>query len=479
MPNRSPLAPLDPNQFLGDSLKYPPTPALFKRVGVSTLNTNRPRGSPRSPLRYHAQRVYTHSNAAKCSSPEQEDVDEILHFLFRISHFAAFVLRIFLCAVQSVFHATTATLQWLIVVFALIELTRRLASPLVSNFVESGFFTPLGGGFIRAGGALYYPDPTAFSPTPSLPSTTEAATATFITEQIHHATNILALVEGMGLPSSTLFDEHIWNVERFISKTRPSAADAAALSDIGIGGLDTVLLNDFSVHGFIGKTLSHALGEIQHISSQGHLRYPPAMPPGRDAHLASVLSLTASNLLLEYSSVLSLTETILPRIESTHHVLADALRTHDDVISSEHGWRKKLRRRLPTGSNKRLAADVRSTRAFVAGLDIIQENMRRLKTYLEWSTEQLVSHYWFSGSLTFLTTRQSRSSLITNLSSDKTRTSRPVDEGAIALTALFARSEAAQRSLCGCCCCDEELPVVRINPWKVEVSPPSSPTVMG
>ncbi|KAH7909356.1 hypothetical protein BJ138DRAFT_1127738 [Hygrophoropsis aurantiaca] len=377
------------------------------------------------PLKH--SKVSMHSSPVKFSSPEQEDIDEILLFLFRISHFMVFVLRVLGYTINAIFQATKNTLQWAIVVIAVLEIGCGFGPLILSSFTGSGRFAHIGG-------VLSAPYPTTSSPTPSQPSATEIAAAYFITDQIHHATKMLTLVEGMGLPSNVLFDEHIWNVERFIKKSRSDADDddiSSSISDISIGGLDTVLFNDFSAHGFIGKTLSHALAEIQHASSQTTLRYPPPRAPTRDAHLTSVLSLTSSNLLLEYSSALLLTERVLPVIDSAYLFLASAVQKHDDMVDSEKGWRNRLRRKIPSGSNKRFAADLRSVRAFLDGLDTIRGNMRRLKTYLEWNTEQL-----------------SRPSLIANLATDKPRygTLRPVDESAAALQTLFMRSEEAGKT---------------------------------
>jgi hypothetical protein len=103
--------------------------------------------------------------------------------------------------------------------------------------------------------------------------------------------------------------------------------------------------------------------------------------------------LASSNLLLEYSSILSKMESIMLDVGALHHQLSPNL---PEVLANMQSRQAAASRRSIWGifASKRLdsrAVEEESLEAFVAGLETVLVNLRQLKAYLEWITNQLVS----------------------------------------------------------------------------------------
>lgn len=113
----------------------------------------------------------------------------------------------------------------------------------------------------------------------------------------------------------------------------------------------------------------------------------------RESRLDSVYLLASSNLLLEYSSILSKTESVIPDVVVLHHQLSRYL---PEVLANMQSRQAVASRRSiwDIFSSQRLnpkAVEEESLEAFVAGLETVLVNLRQLNAYLEWITNQLVS----------------------------------------------------------------------------------------
>lgn len=111
----------------------------------------------------------------------------------------------------------------------------------------------------------------------------------------------------------------------------------------------------------------------------------------RESRLDSVFLLTTSSLLLEFSSILSQTESIIPDLEAIHRQLSRNLpevsanfQSRKAATSGRSIWA------IFQGVDPRNVEE-ESTRAFMVGLETTIANLRQLKAYLEWITNNLVS----------------------------------------------------------------------------------------
>jgi len=112
----------------------------------------------------------------------------------------------------------------------------------------------------------------------------------------------------------------------------------------------------------------------------------------RESRLDSVFLLTASNLLLEFTFILSQTESIIADVEAIHRQLSRNLPEGFKLASLQS--RKAATSKRPIWSvltSQRRAVEEDSIQAYMVGLDTAIANLRQLKAYLEWVTSQLVS----------------------------------------------------------------------------------------
>lgn len=127
-------------------------------------------------------------------------------------------------------------------------------------------------------------------------------------------------------------------------------------------------------------------------SKRSQAGFPIRRSTIRESRLDSVYLLASSNLLLEYSSILSKTENIIPDLGALHRQLS---RNLPELLASMRSQAAAPKRSIwGVFAGRRLnprAVEEESLEAFVAGLETVLVNLRQLKAYLEWITDQLVS----------------------------------------------------------------------------------------
>ncbi|KAG1737897.1 uncharacterized protein EDB91DRAFT_1139669 [Suillus paluster] len=423
---RPPLAPLDLStlRLQAPFMKYCQSPTTVPINSVVECFL-----SPDSPLDSRSRRVYTsmyrtpltHHRAlplrrpTQCRSAEQDDIDEIMRFLRRVSQCMMHVYQVISAAATSVFHATIATVQWLAVVAFVIEVTMLMSYPSVRGDYGSGFIRPMVEQFTSTATATSHMETT----TTLHPRASEAATLNFLSEQIDQAHNLLTLVEGLG--DDAFFAYHHTNVQRFLSRSRGDSPFGGSKTEVNstvdFKGLDSTL---------IPNPISHALDEVIYHSKRSQTAFLIRRGAARESRLDSVFLLATSNLLLEYSSILSKTEGIMPDLEALHHQLS---RNLPKVWASMQSREAAAPRRSIWGvfAGQRLdprAVEEESVQAFVAGLEAVIANLRQLKAYLEWITNQLSQRTLLSsGSMVSSSSDRSCSSALRDLLDRASRSS--------------------------------------------------------
>lgn len=398
--NRPPLAPLDPLTLRPQvplERHHSPTTVPSYSVAECLLSPE----SPESPLAFRSRRVpalihrtpLAHHRAlplqqpTQCRSVEQNDIDEVMRFLKRVSRCMMHAYQVILAVATSIFHATIATVQWLAVVAFVIEVM-MMSSPSVWGDHGGGFIAPIVEQLTTATAT----GRTESTPAPH-PHASEAAALKFLSEQIDQAHNVLTLVEGLG--DDAFFAYHHANVQRFLSRSRgdPPSGESKTEVDLTVDfrGLDSTLIQTLSPHGFIGRTISHALDEVTYHSKHIQTAFLTRRSAMRESRLDSVYLLASSNLLLEYSSILSKTESIIPDVVTLHHQLS---RNLPKVLANMQSRQAAAPRRSIWGifTSQRpnpKAVEEESLEAFVTGLEIVLVNLRQLNAYLEWITNQL------------------------------------------------------------------------------------------
>lgn len=469
--NRPPLAPLDPLTLRPQVPLEHQSPTTIPSYSVAEclFSPDSPESpeSPESPLAFRSRRVpalihrtpLAHHRAlplqqpTQCRSVEQNDIDEVMRFLRRVLRCMMHMYQVILVVATSIFHAMIATVQWVAVVAFVIE-AMMLSAP-------SGDY---GGGFI---GPIVEQLTTATATshteiTPSLHSrVSEAAALNFLSEQIDQAHNVLTLVEGLG--DDAFFAYHYDNVQRFLSRSRGDPPSGGSKTEVDLTvdfrGLDTTLVQTLSPYGFIGRTISHALDEVTYHSKR--IQTPFLIRSAvRESRLDSVYSLASSNLLLEYSSILSKTESIIPNVVALHHQLS---RNLPEVLANTQSRQAAASRRSIWGifASQRLnpkAVEEESLEAFVAGLETVLVNLRHLNAYLEWITDQLIQRTLLSS------TSMVSSSSYTSCSS--------------ALRDLLDRASSVSKKSSRCCRCPDSGKDTPTAPARVEFNIPGSRTLL-
>ncbi|OAX36871.1 hypothetical protein K503DRAFT_867258 [Rhizopogon vinicolor AM-OR11-026] len=454
---RPPLAPLNPSTLKPQVLTKP----TF--VDECCLSPDSPPDDcPRSvlvpiyrtPLTHH--RVLTLRRPTQCRG-EQDDIEEIVCFLNRISWCVARVYQAIWVVAASIFHGTIATVQWLAVVAFVVEVIMSMSFSSTRSDHGGGFIGPiveqLTSTAIATGHAKADPSPHT--------RTSEAAVLNFLSDQIGHAHNLLTVVGGLG--DDAFFGYHQTNVQRFLSRTRSDSISGSSKTTVNLTvdfrGLDSTLIQSLSPHGFIGRTISHALDEVTYHSKRTQTAFLIRRSTVRESRLDSVFLLTASNLLLEFSSILSQTESIIPDVEAIHRQLSHnlpeglaSLQSHKAATSRRSIWAVFTGQRVDSRAVKE-----ESVQAFMAGLETVIANLRQLKAYLEWITNQL----------------QSQRSL---LPSDSIVTSHTEQSCSSALRELLDRANRASRKLSSCCRCPDskDFPAA---PTQMEFNIPGSRTL--
>ncbi|KIJ15587.1 hypothetical protein PAXINDRAFT_169046 [Paxillus involutus ATCC 200175] len=218
------------------------------------------------------------------------------------------------------------------------------------------------------------------------PQETDAAVLQFLSDHIQHAKTLASLSVGLGLPLRAFFEAHQANVGTFIARRQLSGRsrfmpDIDTLTNL-TASLDPPFL-DFTPSSFIGKSFSLALNELGDIiSDPPHqaLRYKEH----QEAHSRAIYWRTASNLLLEYSAARPRARELLQQVQEIHQELSPLVPTLGDVVhvqAKPHVWWK--RKALARSSTEE------GVRAFVTGLEVTMENLRRLAAYLDWITVHL------------------------------------------------------------------------------------------
>ncbi|KIK95767.1 hypothetical protein PAXRUDRAFT_826687 [Paxillus rubicundulus Ve08.2h10] len=223
---------------------------------------------------------------------------------------------------------------------------------------------------------------------PCEPQETNAAVLQFLSDHIQHAKTLASLSVGLGLPLLAFFEAHQANVGTFIAR-RQLPGRSRFMPDIEIltnpnitASLDPPFV-DFMPSSFIGKSLSLALNELgDTIFDPPHraLRYKEH----REAHSRAIYWRTASNLLLEYSAARPRARALLQEIQEIHQELSPLVPTLGDVAQFQVKPRVWWKRRALTRPSTE-----EGVRAFVAGLEVTMENLRRLAAYLDWITVHL------------------------------------------------------------------------------------------
>ncbi|KAG0708613.1 hypothetical protein DFH29DRAFT_425051 [Suillus ampliporus] len=461
--NRPPLAPLDPSTLRPQApfIKCSPTTVPINSVVECFL-------SPDSPLDGHSRRVHTpiyrtpltHHRALRrptqCRSAEQDDIDEIMRFLKRVSRCMMHVYQVISAVATSVFHATIATVQWLAVVAFVIEVIMLTSSPSVRGDHGGGFIRPIVEQFTSTATAIN----NAKTTTIPYSRTTEAVALSFLSEQIDQAHNLLTLVEGLG--DDAFFAYHHTNVQHFLSRFRgdsPGGSKTEVKLTVDFRGLDSTLIQTLSPHGFIGRTISHALDEVTYHSKRSQTAFLIRRGAVRESRLDSVFLLAASNLLLEYSSILSKTDSIIPDLEALHLQLSRNLpeevwarmQSREVAAPKRSIWGVFAGRRLDPK-----AVEEESVQVFVASLEAVIANLRQLKAYLEWITNQLSQR---------------------TLLSSASMVSSPSDHScSSALRDLLDRASAASKKWNRCCRCPDSKDSATA-PARVEFNIPGSRTL--
>jgi len=187
-----------------------------------------------------------------------------------------------------------------------------------------------------------------------------------------------------------------------------------------------------------------------------------------------VLLLTVSNLLLEFSSILLQTEALLSDMEAIHRQLSRHL---PEVSASLHS-RKAVTARLPIWAifagqrvDPRIAEE-ESVQAFIVGLETVIANLRQLKAYLEWITNNLVRSIIVPLSSPHLAW-QSRHSFLPSASTVSSHTDQSCSS---AFRDLLDRANMASNKLSSCCRCQDskDLPMA---PAMVGLNIPGSSTL--
>lgn len=362
----------------------------------------------RTPLAHH--RMLQLQRPTQCRSAEQDDIDEIMRFLKRISQCMMHVYQMILAVATSILQATIATVQWVFVIAFVIEVMMMSSAPMRGDH---------GGGFIVE--QLTTATATSHAESTSVPHlrTSEAVALNFLSEQIDQAHSVLTLVEGLG--NDAFFAYHHTNVQRFLSRSRadpPSGSKTEIDLTVDFRGLDSILIQTLSPHGFIGRTISHALDEMTCHSKRSQTAFLVRRSAIREPRLDSVYLLASSNLLLEYSSILSTTESIIPDLEALHRQLSPKL---PEALASIQSRQAAASRRSIWGffASHRLnsrAVEEESLETFVAGLETVLVNLRQLKAYLEWITNQLSQRTLLSSaSMTLSSSNRSCSSALRDL----------------------------------------------------------------
>jgi hypothetical protein len=297
------------------------------------------------------------------------------------------VYQVILAVATSTFYATIATLQWFAVVAFVIEVM-MMSSLSVRGNHGGGFIGPIVEQLTTATTTSHVET----TPAPH-PRASEAVALNFLSEQIDQAHSVLTLVEGLG--NDAFFAYHRANVQRFLSRSSGGLPSGGSKTEVDLTvdfrGLDSTLIQTLSPHGFIGRTISHALDEVTYHSKRSQTAFLLRRSAARGSRLDSMYLLASSNLLLEYSSILSKMESIILDVGALHHQLSPNL---PEVLASMQSRQAAASRRSIWGifASKRLdsrAVEEESLEAFVAGLETVLVNLRQLKAYLEWITNQL------------------------------------------------------------------------------------------
>ncbi|KAH7883289.1 hypothetical protein F5I97DRAFT_1930848 [Phlebopus sp. FC_14] len=217
---------------------------------------------------------------------------------------------------------------------------------------------------------------------PLAPTKTERAVTQFLLDQIQHATQLASLSVGVGAPLLTLFEEHQNNVERLIMQRRVHGQhlQTGRTFDSPLTNLSRLLqapLIDFTASGFIGKTFSHALDELDHLGSWSVQDRGPALKEHREARSRAIFWRTSSNLLLEYSSARPRAKDLLLALRAAQQHLLPILWAVN--AESRVWWRG-----IPHATSEE------SLRDLSAGLEVAIENLQQLVAYLDWITDHLV-----------------------------------------------------------------------------------------
>lgn len=466
--NRPPLAPLDPLTLRPQvplEHHHSPTTIPLYSVAECLLSPD----SPESPLATRSRRVpalihrtpLAHHRAlplqqpTQCRSVEQNDIDEVMRFLRRVSRCMTHVYQVILVVATSIFHATIATVQWFAVVAFVIEVM-ILSSPSAQGDHGGGFIGPI----VEQLTTVTATSHTETTPAPH-PRASEAAALNFLSEQIEQAHNVLTLVEGLG--DDAFFAYHHANVQRFLSRSRGDTSSEGSKTEVDLTvdfrGLDSTLVQTLSPHGFIGRTISHALDEVTYHSRGIQTAFLIRRSAVRESRLDSVYLLASSNLLLEYSSILSKTENIIPDVVALHHQLS---RNLPEVLENMQSRKAAASRRSIWGifASQRLnskAVEEESLEAFVAGLETVLVNLRQLNAYLEWITNQLSQRTLLSSASMVLSSSHPSCSS--------------------ALRDLLDRASRASNKPSRCCRCPDSGKDTPTAPARVEFNIPGSRTL--
>ncbi|KAG1802936.1 uncharacterized protein HD556DRAFT_721460 [Suillus plorans] len=468
---RPPLAPLDPFTLRPQvSLKHHYSPTIIPIYPVTEcLLSPDSSESPESPLAIRSRHVpalmhrtpLAHHRALQlqqpiqCRSAEQDDIDEIMCFLKRVSRCMIHVYQVILAVVTSIFHATISTIQWFAVVAFVIEVM-MMSAPSMWGDHGGGFIGPIVEQLTTA-------SPNSHVETTIAPHAraSEATVLNFLSEQIDQAHNVLTLVEGLG--DNAFFAYHHANVQRFLSRSRGNPPSGGSKTEVDLTvdfrGLDSTLIQTLSPHGFIGRTISHALDEVSYHSKRSQTAFPTRSAV-RESRIDSIYLLASSNLLLEYSSILSKTESIIIDLGALHHQLS---RNLPEVLTNMQRRKAAASRRsiwdIFTGQRLNLrVVEEESLDAFVAGLETVLANLRQLKAYLEWITNQLSQRTLLSSASTALSSgNRSCSSALRN---------------------LLERASRASKKWNNCCRCPDSGKDSPTAPTRLEFNIPGSRTLL-
>lgn len=234
----------------------------------------------------------------------------------------------------------------------------------------------------------------------SSPKSTEttlkaAAVLQFVSDHIMHASSAVTLTAGFTTRLRVLLDKDRVDMKALLLETQVTGQHKDSYSeeetpDFGINFTDPrTPLIDFTPGGLIGKTFTHALDALDHLSTSSSSD-PPCLREDHEARVLAVYHRTASNLLLEYSAAQLRVRRLLFDLRTIHQRLTakgtqwkDSRRTQRVLWLRDPSYAPK--EVIGETVASRLEAVLGESTTLVSYLDRITEKLAQLNAS-EWPT---------------------------------------------------------------------------------------------